>query len=106
MSKLENEILFDNNYPKLHNQTAARLVFVLEDIPGKLLLTKYHGFMCYDCMRDDGLLYNINPDETYMLLLFVGNENIMFSTFRKQNKENVELYAESVGDVFILKIRE
>jgi hypothetical protein len=40
-----------------------------------------------------------------MLLLFVGDKNIMFSSLRKQNGENAILYAESVGELFKITVQ-
>lgn len=97
-------IRFDNNYPKLHNQTEARLLMVIQDISGEMLLNNFPDLTSWDSLRDDGRYYNIAPEKDYMLLLFVGDKNIMFSTLRKQNEENAILYAESVGDVFKIAI--
>lgn len=99
------EICFDNNYPKLHNQKQARLVLALQEIPGEMLRKNFFDLMMYDTERDDGLYYGIKEDEEYMLLLFVGEKNIMFSTLRKQNQENVELYAESIGELFSITVK-
>lgn len=104
MSKL-NQIVFDNNYPKLNDQKAARLVMVIQDISGEMLLNNFSDLTFYDTLREDGRYYNIKPELDYMLLLFVGNKNIMFSTLRKQNKENAILYAESVGEMFNISIQ-
>lgn len=103
MSELK-EIRFDNNYPKLHNQKKARLLMVIQDISGELLNGEFYYLMKFDTLRDDGLLYNIKPKESYMLLLFVGDRNIMFPTLRKQNEENAILYAESVGEMFSITV--
>ncbi len=104
MSELR-EIEFNNDFPKLHNQKAARLLMVIQDISGELLCNNFYYLMKYDSLRSDGLLYNIKPDENYMLLLFLGDKNILFTTLRKQNEKNVELYAESVGVVYDIKIK-
>lgn len=105
MTTVLKEIKFDNNYPKLHDQKAARLLMVIQDVSGELLNNEFYYLMKYDSLRDDGLLYNIKPDETYMLLLFLGDKNILFSTLRKQNEENAILYAESVGEIFKIEIK-
>ncbi len=103
MSELA-KIRFDNRYPKLHNQKHARLVMVIQDISGEMLLKKYPDFTGWDSRRDDGRYYDIKPEENYMLLLFIGDKNIMFSTLRKQNEENAILYAESVGEMYEIKV--
>lgn len=104
MSELK-EIYFSNNYPKIHSQKQARLVLVLQEIPGEMLRKNFFDLMMYDTERDDGLYCGIKEDEEYMLLLFVGEKNIMFSTLRKQNQENVELYAESIGELFSITVK-
>ncbi len=98
------EVKFNNNFPKLHNQTTARLVMVIQMISGYMLLNQFPDFTAWDTKIKDVLYYDIKPEENYMLILFVGNKNIMFSILRKQNKENVELFAESVGELFKITI--
>lgn len=103
MSELA-KIRFDNHYPKLYNQKHARLVMVIQDISGEMLLKKYPDFTGWDSRRDDGRYYDIKPEENYMLLLLVGDKNIMFSTLRKQNQKNAKLYAESVGEMYKIEV--
>ena len=98
------EIKFDNNYPKIHGQNLARLVMVIQEIPGEMLLTNFEFLTFFDTMREDGKFYDIDPEKQYMLLLFIGDKNIMFPTLRKQNSENAILYAESVGELFRITI--
>ena len=102
MSELK--IKFDNNYPKLHGQTYGLLAMVIQEIPGSMLLENFECLTAFDTTRDDNKRYNIEADKEYMLLLFVGNKNIMFTSLRMQNKENAELYAESVGLSFKIEI--
>lgn len=104
MPKEIKQILFDNNYPKIHNQKHARLVMGIQGLLGEMLLKNFPDLTFFDTLRDDGIYYDIKPEESYMLLLFVGDKEIMFSTLRKQNEENAILYAESVGEVYRLKI--
>ncbi|MBR1948625.1 MAG: hypothetical protein IKA30_02400, partial [Alphaproteobacteria bacterium] len=70
----------------------------------EMLLKNFPDLTFFDTLRDDGIYYDIKPKESYMLLLFVGDKEIMFSTLRKQNEENAILYAESIGEVYKLKI--
>lgn len=104
MSELK-EIKFDCNYPKIHGQKLARLVMVIQEISGSMLLNSFGFLTSFDTIRDDGKFYNIDPEKEYMLLLFVGDKNIMFPTLRKQNGENAILYAESVGEMFKITIQ-
>ena len=105
MKEHANAIKFDCNYPKLHNQKEARLVMVIQEISGEMLLHAFPDLTFYDTLRDDGLYYGIRPDFEYMLLLFVGDKNIMFPTLRKQNEENAKLYAESIGEIFKISVK-
>ena len=50
------------------------------------------------------IVYFMSNNQDYILLLFVGDKDIMFPTFRKNNKENAELYGESVGELFKIQI--
>ena len=45
-------------------------------------------------------------EKEYMMLLFIGDKDIMFPTFRKQNEENAALYSESVGELFEVVVEE
>lgn len=100
------QIFFDNNYPKLHGQKTARLCGVLTSVKPELLEAKFPGLIEFDTTRDDGRRYAIKNDETYMLLLFIGEKWIMFPTLRKENKENLRRYADSIGETFEIVIIE
>lgn len=102
MSELNNRkiIVFNNNYPKLHNQKSAKLLAVFRDIKGELLLTKMLDLVLVDTLKDDGSFFQLYNSITYMLLLFQGDKGIMFSTIRKDTHVNQEHYCDSIGDVF------
>lgn len=94
-------IKFNNNYPKLHGQREAKLLMAINEFPEKLLRTKYEALCLYDTIRDDGKYYQSwRAGENFILLLFLGDKNILFTTLRKDNEENRELYNSSIGDVF------
>lgn len=78
------EIRFKKNYSKLHNQNYAFFMecYVLK---GWELSDK---FKKYD--SDDE--YEFKQDEKYMLLVFMGDEFIPFTTVRKYNAENILKY--------------
>lgn len=104
--EITNEIAFNNNYPKLHRQKHARLLAVITGFSGELLKNRFPDFMYYDTISDDGRYYRINPDETYILLLFEGDKGILFSSFRKDNDENFAKYNTSIGQFFKIKVEK
>lgn len=95
------KIKFNNNYPKLHNQKHARLLMCLSDIPEKLLRTKYRELLFYDTQMSDGRFYQSwTVGQKYLMLLFLGDKGILFTTFRTDNEENRDKYAGAIGEVF------
>lgn len=105
MSTVIKEIEFDNNYPKLFGQKYAKLLAVFVGISGERLFKKMPDLMYYDTIRNDGMRTYIEPDETYMILLFEGDLGILFSSIRKSNEENTEKYCDSIGEVFSIVIK-
>ena len=90
------EINFNRNYTKLHGQTMARLI----DIgirTGKRLCKE---FIEYDT---DGK-FEIDEEQSYMILYFVGDKQIPFSSIRKENYENLEKYNE--GEFYRIVVDE
>ncbi len=97
-------IKFKDNYPKLHNQTSAKLVFVLS-IPEKLLRKVFNDLWMYDTLCSDGknrLSYQVG--QRFLLLLFLGDKNILFTTLRTDNEENRAKYFNSIGAEFKLEV--
>ena len=92
------EIKFNKNYKKLHNQKTACLIQTAVvkgiDIP--------KDFIEYDTDNS----YKINKRATYLLLVFVGNKIIPFTTLRKLNIENVKKYIGHEGDYFDIIVEE
>lgn len=74
------QIKFNHNYKKLHNQKTGVLIWV------EVLLGKYlpKVFIDYDT---DGK-FQVDPKQKYLLLYFMGNRYIPFTTLRKDNVEN------------------
>lgn len=97
MSKI---IKFNDNYPKLHGVTEATLVGIeqckISEIPEALLL--------YEITMSDGkqYLFKLNQDSKVLILLFVSND-ILFSTIRKANEDNIHYFNE-IGQNFKIKI--
>ena len=97
-------IKFKDNYPKLHNQTSAKLVFVLS-IPEKLLRKVFNDLWMDDTLCRDGknrLSYQVG--QRFLLLLFLGDKNILFTTLRTDNEENRAKYFNSIGAEFKLEV--
>lgn len=92
------EIRFNNNYKKLHNQKTAVLAQT-GAIKGN---TIPEDFVEYDTDRK----YKINRKGNYLYLLFIGEKMIPFTTLRKLNIENVKKYVGREGDSFNIVIKE
>lgn len=105
MSELK--ILFDNDYPKLHGQKQAKLLMSIGDVSEALLRTKFADLLDYDTQRSDGKFYRSwQVGEKFLLLLFLGDKGILFTSLRKNNEENRNIYNNSVGDIFEIIIKE
>ena len=96
-------IQFDTNYPKLCNQSKAKLVHIhglfFEDFK------KEKDLIDYDTLRYDGSHFEIKEHLSYFILFFVGDKGIMFSTLRKMNEENAEKYLQNLGKWFYIDIQ-
>ena len=99
-------IKFNDNYPKLHNQTTAKLVAMFDNVSANILFRQFPDLLKFDTKKQDGSYFEIEPRNSFLLLLFVGNKNIMFSTLRKSNDENFWLYKNSIGEEFNIVIEE
>lgn len=93
-----NEIRFNRNYSKLHNQTMAKMI-KLETHLGSLL---HRDFIKYDT---DGK-YKIDKEQRYLCMYFVGNKGIPFTTLRKCNKTNILKYCARIGEDFKIIVEE
>ena len=91
------EIRFNRNYKKLHNQTEALLVKIIER-QGKDLSEEFITF-------DTDNQYPIQPNQYYFIMFFIGNKMIPFTTLRKYNNENMKNY-NNIGNVFKIIIEE
>lgn len=75
-----NEIKFNRNYKKLHNQKEAVLVWC-EPVKGKDLCK---DFIKYDTEGE----FPIYEQKDYLWLVFYGNKRIPFTTLRTDDVEN------------------
>lgn len=94
-------IKFASNMPKLHGQTSATLVF-WSALAG-CQLAKHPALWNYDTKKSDGTIYRLNPYGRYLLLFFVGDKGIMFSTIRKLNEDNKH-YMQEVNEQFRIEV--
>lgn len=102
--EISKEIHFIKNYSKIQNQKFARLIGVFSGMTGELLRTKFPDLMYYDTALKNGMFYQIEKNQSYLMLLFLGNRDLLFTSFRKENEENIEKYADSIGDMFKIVI--
>lgn len=96
-------IKFSSNYPKLHNQTSARLLYVEriridQNTPPELLE--------YDTTKADGSRYPL-PTGIYLQLVFLGNFRIPFCTIRRSGlslKKEAD-YISKIGRIFEIEVK-
>lgn len=95
------KLLFADNMPKLCDQNTATLVYWTA--MAGCQLKQHQDFWLYDTLKSDGTFYKLNKDGRYLVLFFVGDKGILFSTIRKLNDENRH-YLEEVGEVFNIEV--
>lgn len=88
------QIKFSHKYPKLHEQTSARLLTLA--IQNKSDLSE--KFLEYDTAYEGG--HYPLKDGKYMVLVFLGNELIPFTTVRSYSEEKFEYYKSGIGATF------
>lgn len=87
-------IIFEGEYPKLHNQNTAKLV-AAEKIT--INQSKHHELLEYDTKRTDGTYYKID-DGDYIQLIFIGDKYIPFCTLRRAYPEyKLNYYKKLIG---------
>ena len=94
-------INFSFEYTKLYYQETAMLVAVYKTT--KQRLSKL--FLSYDtCYHDKNEVkfYNI-PDTELIFLIFLGDQNIPFTTIRKYTAKKWSYYKNTQGQIFELK---
>ena len=94
-------ILFNDNYPKLHNQCMARLIDYKVINESKL----NQEFIIYDCQKSDGSLYKLEKNVNYILMYFIGDKQIPFTTIRKHNTKNIKRCMEGITKTFIVLVQ-
>ena len=91
-------IKFSHRYPKLHDQKSARLVHIH-------LVSR--SDMCADFIEYDTIFRNGNdidhyplPSGKYMVLVFLGDKLIPFTTARRHTEEKFRYYQDAIGRDF------
>lgn len=99
------QIKFSHNYPKLHSQKSATLLAV--ELRGRSDLSEH--FIEYDTVYIDsssvtGVDHYCLPPAKYMVLVFLGNDLIPFTTVRRWTEEKFRYYHGSIGSNFDIVI--
>jgi hypothetical protein len=106
-----NTIKFSHTYPKLWNQETARLlkverIIVPDDFSESFREydTQYIG----DPHYSTGKYYEYYPIKNgkYLLLVFLGNHKIPFTTLRKDTADKADFYLSKIGYTFKIEIEE
>lgn len=98
LKTINNNIKFCLNYNKLHNQTKAKLLDV-SIVESELLDKEY---LNYDTISDIGTFY-IKKGK-YILLTFLGNKNIPFTTLREYSDTDFAYYTKLIHCYFNIVI--
>ena len=86
-------VMFNHDYTKLHGQRSGKLVHA-ELV--KIDKTFPKEALEYDT---DGL-YELKMGEYYIQLVFLGDKEIPFTTYRNDNPDNRNKYFNHIGEVF------
>ncbi len=102
-----NKIKFSHNYSKLMSQTSARLMWVFEFTKDESL--NQDLFIAYDTLIEDTQEFYELKDGKYVVLLFLGNDGIPFTTIRPRKGrygDKLEYYSGKIGEKFEIVIKE
>jgi hypothetical protein len=95
------KIKFSHNYPKLHDQKAARLLYI--EIRDRSSLPD--DFVAWDT------LYAFHPEAHYqlpsgslMVLVFLGNNLFPFTTVHRWSAEKERYYRGGIGKLFDIEV--
>ena len=91
-------VKFNHNYSKLHGQVSGFLcwadVFHMANLP-----MEAH-------MYDTAGKYGLIDGKDYIQLVFLGDKEIPFTTYRELNEKNKAKYFGHIGEVFEFEIEE
>jgi hypothetical protein len=92
------QIKFSHRYPKLHQQTSGELIAVKLARSDKIT-ERMRNYDCYWCENDNEGMYCL-PNGILIILYFIGNYGIPFSTIRKGTARNQIKYEKLIGQMF------
>ena len=92
-------IKFSHVYPKLRGQKFARLLEVVLRERAELS----ENFIEYDTKYGSDNSYPL-PNGIYLILVFLGNDLIPFTTARRWTQEKERYYREAIGKNFNIQI--
>ena len=93
------QIRFKGEYLKLKGQKTAKLLYVDTVVPEHIQKGWYDDLVEYDTRRTDGSRFELNPEITYLLLIFLGDKNELFTTLREFSPKNSHYFAD-MGQIF------
>jgi hypothetical protein len=101
------KIRFSHKYPKLYNQSSARLTEVQITTVARM----HKDFLDYDTMYfEDGKtepsFYPLQRGSIMLVLYFIGDKGIPFTTIRTATSTKQRYYQESIGKEFLLDFGE
>lgn len=102
MSKLMEELKFNNHYPKLRDYKHCTVIFLISGLTGEIIKQNYETLALIDTLRDDGKYFALDPKQEYLIVFLAGNDGGIFTTIRKDNDENRAKF--QVGSFFKIKI--
>jgi hypothetical protein len=97
-------IKFSHRYPKLHGQKSARLLCV--ELRNRAELNE--EFVEYDTVyeNDPATDHYCLTNGRYMVLVFLGNKLIPFTTVRRWTAEKERYYKNAIGGMFEIEYVE
>lgn len=96
------EIKFAKNFIKLHNQTHAELIDVRTIDLSLLSDIEFQELIEIDAKAEDGSYFPLDRNSQYVLLIFLGNKNIPFTTLRKIS--SYEKYVQLINHIFDIRV--
>jgi len=97
----ELKLKFNSNYLKLHNQKKAELIKVWLDHKDFFS----DEFIEYDTKKEDGSYYELDRG-VYIVLLYLGDDNIPFTTIREYSRIKLQSYETLIGKKYDIEIVE
>ena len=98
------KISFSHDYPKLRRQVGATLISVISNVDYSEFTDELleYDTIYYD---DDGKhYYELKPGK-YIVLVFIGEKLIPFTTIRPYNVEKSDYYKSNIGNWFDIHIK-